>query len=360
MEQTFAKEGMRQTGGCIWFGELHHETGRLEESNKDCLKPLKDLSNDSPRSDHDRLFTFSLCDIDALSENLGIIWELLQDQPFAPSTIYTGFSWDVQLKTVSLSAAKVDKYLAAIYKWCKRHAHTLHDVQELYGKLLHACEATPRGKAYLTNLEAMLSYCSEKSFLPHRAGQRVANDLNWWSELLQSGSVTRTIYPAPKLKNPFAFSDASSGIGIGIVIGDRWRAWRLISGWKTRDGKRDIGWAEAVRFELLTYTLTSLLNTDGHVVVHGDNTGVIEGWWKRRHRNIEVNGVFHRINKFIHNLPYTFDVVTLYIASASNPANKPSRGIYGPRSLLLPPTSIPTELEPFIIDAMKPLSTSEI
>jgi hypothetical protein len=117
------------------------------------------------------------------------------------------------------------------------HTHTLHNIQELYGKLLHACEVIPQGKVYLTNLEAMLSYCGEKPFLPHRAGQRVTDDLNWWSDLLQYGSVTRTIYPAPKLQNPFAFSDASSGIGIGIVIGDCWRAWRLIPGWKTCDGK---------------------------------------------------------------------------------------------------------------------------
>jgi hypothetical protein len=103
-----------------------------------------------------------------------------------------------------------------------------------------------------------------------------------------------------------------------------------------------------------------LLNTDGHVIVQGDNTGVVEGWWKCRHRNIEVNGVFHRINKFIHNLPYTFDIVTSYIASASNPADGHSRGIYRPTSLLLPPTSIPSELKPFIIDATEPLSTTEI
>jgi hypothetical protein len=56
------------------------------------------------------------------------------------------------------------------------------------------------------------------------------------------------------------------------VIGDCWRAWRLIPGWKTHDGKRDIRWAEAVGFELLICTIASLLNTDGHVIVQGDNT----------------------------------------------------------------------------------------
>jgi hypothetical protein len=357
---TFARSGMRQTGGRIWFGEQCLETGKLEEANENRSKPIKDLSNDSPRSEHDKSFTYNARDIDVLSEKLGVIWEPLKDQPFAPSTTYTGFDWNVQVKTVQLSESKVNKYLAAIHKWRKRHAHVLQDVQELYGKLLHACEALPRGRTYLTSLEAMLSLCGEKPFLPHRAGEKVADDLNWWSDILQTGGVAQGIYPALKLKNPFAFSDASSGIGIGIVVGEHWRAWRLIPGWKTLNGKRDIGWAEAVGFELLTYTLATLLNDNGHVIVHGDNTGVVEGWWKRKHRNNEVNRVFRRINEFIHNLTYTFDVVTAYVPSASNPADKPSRGVHGPKSLLLPPIGIPEDLKPFIIDATEPLSTTEI
>jgi hypothetical protein len=238
---TFARSGMRQTGGRIWFGEQCLETGKLEEANENRSKPIKDLSNDSPRSEHDKSFTYNARDIDVLSEKLGVIWEPLKDQPFAPSTTYTGFDWNVQVKTVQLSESKVNKYLAAIHKWRKRHAHVLQDVQELYGKLLHACEALPRGRTYLTSLEAMLSLCGEKPFLPHRAGEKVADDLNWWSDILQTGGVAQGIYPALKLKNPFAFSDTSSGIGIGIVVGEHWRAWRLIPGWKTLNGKRDIG-----------------------------------------------------------------------------------------------------------------------
>jgi hypothetical protein len=102
------------------------------------------------------------------------------------------------------------------------------------------------------------------------------SDLDWWSQLLQSGGVSWPIYPAAKLKNPLAFSDASSGIGIGIVVGNHWRVWRLIPGWKMCNGKRDIGWVEAVTFELLVYTLASLPNVGSHVLIHGDNTGIVK------------------------------------------------------------------------------------
>jgi hypothetical protein len=358
--QNFAKDGLQQTGGRLWYGGTCPKTRRLEELSEDCSKALQDLSQCSPRSEHDELFAYNLRDIDDLSDDLGIIWERLKDQPFASSTVYTGFLWDLKHLVVSLTSAKVDKYLAAIHKWRKRPTHILQDVRELYGKLLHASEAAPQGRAYLTSLEEMLSHCAAKPFLPHRAGDRVAKDLDWWSDILQSGGVSRPIYPAVELKNPLAFSDASSGIGIGIVVGNHWRAWRLIPGWKTLNGKRDIGWAEAVAFELLIYTLTTLPNIGSHVLIHGDNTGVVEGWWKRRHRNREVNEVFRWINSFILNLPHPFDIVTAYVPSASNPADNPSRGIYGPECFLLPPISLPTELRPFLIDSTEPLSPAEI
>jgi hypothetical protein len=96
---TFARASMQQTGGHIWFGEQCLEIGKLEEANEDCSKPIKDLSNDSLRSEHDKFFMYNAQDINVLSEKLGVIWEPLKDQPFAPSTTYTGFDWNVQVKS---------------------------------------------------------------------------------------------------------------------------------------------------------------------------------------------------------------------------------------------------------------------
>jgi hypothetical protein len=141
--QTFAQSGIHQSGGRLWYGNQPPDKGQMEEYSENCLSPLKDLSESSSRSDHDQLFAFNLQDIDDLSIKLGIIWELLKDQPFRSSTIYIGFLWDLEIMIVSLSIGKVDKYLAAIHKCRKRRLHVLRDVQELYGKLLHACAAVP-------------------------------------------------------------------------------------------------------------------------------------------------------------------------------------------------------------------------
>ena len=45
--------------------------------------------------------------------------------------------------------------------------HNLLEVQELYGKLLHAALVIPAGRAHLTSLEAMLAAFNDNPFLPH-------------------------------------------------------------------------------------------------------------------------------------------------------------------------------------------------
>jgi hypothetical protein len=152
----------------------------------------------------------------------------------------------------------------------------------------------------------------------------------------------------------------SSGIGIGIIIGDHWRAWRLIPGWQSLNEKQDIGWAEAIRFELLISMLAAIPGISTNVLIHRDNTGVVEGWWKHRHHNKAINGVFWRIHDFLHHSPNCINVITTYIPSKFNPADDPSRGIFRPTHLLLPPIDIPIELSPFIIDATQPLSPTKL
>ena len=85
-----------------------------------------------------------------------------------------------------------------------------------------------------------------------------------------------------------------------------------------------------------------------HHRVYGDNQGVVEGWWKGRSRNIPTNEIF----KLIHteNSKHGTTFYTRYVASKHNPADEPSRGIYGPTSHLLPPICIPHELRRLVVD----------
>ena len=115
--------------------------------------------------------------------------------------------------------------------------------------------------------------------------------------------------------------------------------------------RRSRNWlAEAVGFEFLIRTLCDLVCQPHkqHIKIFGDNRGVVEGWWKGRSRNKPTNEVFRRIHQLEKTRKITFH--SRYVASRLNPADDPSRGIYPPCSLLLPPIPVPHELQLFLVD----------
>jgi hypothetical protein len=354
-----AERGRHQHGGRLWYGGHVFEDGTIEEFDEDCRFPCKDLSRRSERSTEDALYTYNFDDIDFYSRQLGIPWELSKDRPFASITTYIGFDWDIEKYQVSLGLSKKEKYLRATESWLECATHTLEQVQKLYGKLLHACLVVPAGRAYLTELEAMLGIFHDSPFLPRSSPKGLRDDLEWWIRTLQQPSITRAIpHPLP-LYDVHGYSDASSEIGIAITIRDRWRAWRLVPGWQSLDGQRDIGWAEAIAFECLVRSLIENGKESRHFITYGDNKGIVEGWWNGRSRNQAVNGVFRRLHTIIANNPSQHSFHTSYVRSRDNPADAPSRGIYPPAHLLLPPIRLPPELDRFLVDSQSPFTPTE-
>ena len=96
------------------------------------------------------------------------------------------------------------------------------------------------------------------------------------------------------------------------------------------DGQRDIGWAEAVAFKFLVRFLTDGQEQEQHFMVHGDNRGVVEGWWNGRSRNQAINEVFKRLHEFVRSIPVKSSFHTVYIGSKFNPADVPSQGFPPP------------------------------
>ena len=352
--------GPKHTASRVWYSGIEHMDGSSEEFNESCVFPIQDLADRSPRLKEDALFTYNFTDINEISRDLGIPWETSKDQPFVTSTIYIGFVWDLEQQTVTLTPSKIDKYINEIDEWLARPTHTLKHVQKLYGKLLHAASILPQGRAYLLGLEGMLATCAKRPFVPHRPDNKLDKDLIWWTEKLRSGTLVRSIFPPPSFLDPRAFSDASSSFGIGITIGNRWRTWRLPVGWQSLHGPKDIGWAEAIAFELLIRTLDIVIPSAHHVLLHGDNTGIVEGWRIGRHRNRAVNAIFKHIHTFLSSAVHIRSVATRYVPSSDNPADESSRGLYGDGNLLLPAIPLPEHLRGFLIDATDPLSAREL
>ncbi|KAF7776627.1 hypothetical protein Agabi119p4_5020 [Agaricus bisporus var. burnettii] len=252
--------GQKHTRGRLWFRGESLDNGKFEEYDEDKALPILDLSTTSPRSPHDKLFSYAFQDIDTISERLGIPWETAKDSPFAASFTFIGLTWDAEKHTVSLPLAKRQKYHAAITAWQSVNTHTLKEAEELHGKLLHASLVLSQGRPYLINIEAFLGVFKDTPLKPRTPPKHLITDLLWWETALSSLHVERPIQASPTVTDPNAFSDASSEVGIGIIIGSKWRAWRLVPGWNAPGSGRDIGWAEAAEatseFSATTWALS--------------------------------------------------------------------------------------------------------
>ena len=348
--QIIANGARHHDRGRWWYHAGHLPDGRIIECDEDMSFPIKDLSDTSPRSETEAQFTYGMQDIDNVAAQLGIPWEKSKDVPFGTVFRYIGLEWNIAQRTVSLPNDKKEKYNNAITEWSKRTTHTLNEAQSLHGKLLHACHVIPAGRAYLTRLEIFMGNFHDTPFQPRTPPKGSDADLHWWSHRLLYPLITRPIPGPILLHNHNAFSDASSGMGIGIVVGEHWRAWALTGDWHSQG--RDIGWAEAIGFELLARTLITLYGPNKHFECYGDNTGVVEGWWKGASKNAQTNTVFRRLHEVVETTGTHFH--TRYVPSQQNPADGPSRGILGPSNRILPHVPLPDAILPYIRDATDP------
>lgn len=357
-------EGRFESGGRTWFGEGIQPDGSGFEAVEDFRFPIRDLSATSPRSSEDAKYSYSFKDIDAISEALGVPWERSKDTPFASVATYIGLVWNLDDKTVSLPAEKQQKYLANILQW-QSEDYSLEEVQGIYGRLMHAALVVPSGRARLVHFEKFLGDFAGDYDKRLRAGDhKIADELAWWRNVLEQSKLERDIpgiIHVDEIVEIAAYSDASSEFGIGIIIGDFWRAWKLLPGWKTSGGVvRDIAWAEAIGFELLVDAVLRLplgpdfLQRGNHVKLYGDNMGVVQGWWNGRSRNLEVNEVFKCIHDKLEAANVWATLHTVFIPSAMNRADGLSRGVYVNHSLsnLLAPIPIPTRAIGLIVDAV--------
>lgn len=345
--------GLQKSGGRLWYSAGVLPNDRPLETVEDMSFPLADLSGRSPRSSDDMRFCYNTADIDWISDQLQIPWQLEKDSGWSETVTYLGFDWDLGRKVVSLTAAKREKYRAAIAEWQGSRSHDKREAERLYGKLLHASQVLPAGRAYLTSLEYFICSFRDSPFQHRSPPRRLRGELDWWSQQLASArSISRRVPGRELYCDLAAFSDASSGVSIGISIRGFWRAWSWVDGWRTLGGeKRDIGWAEAVGFELLVRTL---IRFDHHSAfrVFGDNQGVIEGWANGRSRNFATNTVFRRVHDLLKE--HDIDILLRYVPGSSNPADGPSRGLFPPDRYLLPDIQLPSSL----VDLLIPVHSS--
>ena len=186
-----------------------------------------------------------------LCKVLGI--PLASDKTEFPSTlmIFLGFLIDTVNLTVSLPEEKRLSYLESIAKVMGKRSILCSELESLIGKLMHATEVIPIGRAFFRSLydkvERRPKHIRSKTWISLGADERL--NLRWWQDLLRSWngiSLMRFVDWRPVFDLELA-SDAALTDGYGIVVGNEW-----IAGKWPEDAPKNIAILEAIPLVLVS------------------------------------------------------------------------------------------------------------
>ncbi len=92
------------------------------------------------------------------------------------------------------------------------------------------------------------------------------------------GLIPPHIIPAPSyISDIDTFSDASSGAGTASLVGQKWKAWRLLPRWQTDD--------QDIALELIAHAVVAEHGRGRAYRLYCDNRVVVEGCHKGRSCN---------------------------------------------------------------------------
>ncbi|KAE8240161.1 hypothetical protein A4X13_0g7918 [Tilletia indica] len=286
-------------------------------------------------------FNCGLADIDRLSCELGWPWAPEKDEPWSSTFTYGGLVYNIATREMALPEKKRLKYLAAVEEWRNKldGTHTLREAQSLYGKLEHATVVQTQGKWRTKGLLDFIASAirSSKSAYSHRhQGPRVKADLLWWRDALLLDNFWRSFDPAPPL-DINCFCDGSTSFGVGLHINGRERCFPLLPEYAACS---DIKTIEALALELALCTVVAMGIRNTGIKIHTDNTAVLGAFKKGRMAAAEPDEVLGRVAKVEEQ--YALRVHLLWVASAENKSDDPSRGITTPGvERLVPPERDP-------------------
>lgn len=159
---------------------------------------------------------------------------------------------------------------------------------------------------------------------------------------------------APRLRELFV--DAS-GQGIGVVMDDRWLAWKFVIDNsdlpKSANGIVNTPWAELIAVEMGVRTLIAAKYSYMPVTLRCDNTGVVEALKAQKWKNKLLDDVVQRIFALCEE--GGLYIMPDNVRTKENPADRPSKGVFPSWDLSFAfRPSIPTHLSELIQDVELP------
>lgn len=268
-------------------------------------------------------------DVLQLSRDMGVVSNEKKLCDFKPEQKYLGFVWNGFEKTVRLPEDKlkerkelIENLLTQDKRWSK------NEVEKAIGKINHLTYLLPNLKCHMRYLYAWL-----KSWRNPNATRLITadatDDLKMWREALNVFQ-NRLMIPKAETEKVGWFGDASTGFGIGILIGRNWAYFRLKENWKRRGLKdtetsRGIAWAETTSVRLGLLMLEKLKRVRGRrFELFTDNTTTKSALLNQKSRDESVNNEYKKIQLELTRLQCDIDVQ--WISTKVNLADKLSRG----------------------------------
>ena len=154
------------------------------------------------------------------------------------------FLWEISSHQVSLTDKKCTKLLGKLNGFPFASSPygislKMHIITWLPTRLQHITFVYRDGHSVLPLLSTFISKFRNDHSCLHIPGS-VLNCAQWWQAILLTPGTSRSL-AAQCWLDPDIWVDTSMSWGVGIVVCDRWAAWKLIEGWKCKD--HDISWA---------------------------------------------------------------------------------------------------------------------
>lgn len=259
---------------------------------------------------------------------LGLPWSIPKFHDFDNSFTYLGFLWNISDRTVQLSEAKKIKFANRCTSWLSEHKRTLKSAQILLGSLNHCCLIYRSARTRLHHLRSFVARFPPDAspFLSISIPILLKSDISWWNAELSKPFFGCSVASPPSILPLDIFVDASTSWGIGILINNKWAAFKISS--EAFSSALSIGWAEMVAVELAVSLLCSVHPRKSHFLIHSDNQGVIGAINSSFSCGASQNASLSRLSSTLLN--HDSFLSTAYIRSKDNPADPVSRGIIPP------------------------------